>query len=187
MDTRKFKDLDLYFHESRLEMTQAGRLLVRLIFYSSYVILITATLTFLLSDIPALFWIGILALLFLLDRLKYYGQAERSIRKIAVRSGKRVNLSWYLMPASFLVVEYAFERALWTNGNFYLFLIKRLVQKKQIQEGLRRMDINPEEMENKIDEYLESSLAEKKDLGNRAEQKKLLFTEAEKLIKLAFN
>ena len=108
MAIRKFKDLEFYFHEPRLEMTQAGRLLVRLIFYSSYVILVTAAVIFLLSDIPAIFWSGALLLLFLLDRARRFGQGERSIRKIKVKPGIKINLTAYLTPPPFSLFFYTF-------------------------------------------------------------------------------
>lgn len=164
-------------------MSQAGRFLVRLIFYSTYVILIAADITFLLSDVPAIFWSGVLLLLFLLDRVKHLGQAEKSIQHIR---GKKVNLTLFLTPASFNILEYAFERALWAGGNFYLFLIKRLSEKKDIQEGLLRMDANPEELEHKIDEYLQSSLAVQKYSGDKKEIKQRLLVEVEKMVRLAF-
>ena len=186
MAIRKFKDLEFYFHEPRLEMTQAGRLLVRLIFYSSYVILITAAVIFLLSDIPAIFWSGALLLLFLLDRARRFGQGERSIRKIKVKPGIKINLTAYLTPASFAVLEYAFERALWVGGDFYIFLLKRLAQRKNIRAGLERMDVNLEEMENKIEEYLESSLVDKQYAAEKSERKKQLLADAANLVKLAF-
>ncbi len=179
MDAKKFKEAEFYFREPRLEMSQAGRLLVRLIFYSAYVVLAAATVTFLLSDIPMVFWSGILLLLFLLDRARHFGQGEHSIRKIAARPGAKINLADYLTPASFLALEYAFERALWAGGDFYLFLIKRLLQRKNISAGLERMDVNPEEMESKVEEYLESSLT--------AKQKTQLLADVANLVRLAFD
>jgi len=95
---KKLSGIEFYFREPRLEMSQAGRFLVRLIFYSTYVILIAADITFLLSDVPAIFWSGVLLLLFLLDRVRHLGQAEKSIQHIR---GKKVNLTLFLTPASF--------------------------------------------------------------------------------------
>jgi len=74
-------EINSYFHDPRFKMTHAGRLFVRLVFYSTYGILITACITFLLSDIAWLFWSGVLLLLFLLDRVKYFGQAGRSLHR----------------------------------------------------------------------------------------------------------
>jgi len=180
---KQFKDIEFYFKEPRLKMTQAERFLVRLIFYSSYAILFAATVTFLFSDIPALFWIGVLLALILLDRAKNLGKADRLIQG---RWGKKINLVHYLTPASYSILEYSFERAYWAGGNFYLFLIKRLIGRKDIRNGLLRMDMKPEELEHKIEEYLEANLEEKKFIGDKKEIKKRLLVEVEKLVRLAF-
>ncbi len=180
---KNFQGANFSFKEPRLEMSQAERFLVRVIFYSSNAILIAAVTTFLLSDIPGLFWIGALLCLFLLDWVKHLGQSEALIQD---RWSRRTNLAFYLAPASYNILEYAFERAFWAGGNFYLFLIKRLLDKKDIRDGLARMDINPEELEQKIDEYLESSIKERKFSGDKQEIKKRLLAEVETLVRLAF-
>jgi ATP-dependent Clp protease ATP-binding subunit ClpC len=183
MLARKFSEVEFYFHEPRLEMSQPGRLLVRLIFYSSYIILAALDIIFLLSDVAALFWGGVLLFLFLLDRLIHLNGAERSFHH---RPSKKANLASYLTPASFRAIEYAFERALWSGGNFYLFLIKHLADKKEIQTGLIRMDIAPEEFEQKIEEYLEASLRSREYAGSKKEIRRQLIQEIEKLVQLAF-
>src|SRR3989344_3020936 len=177
------KGVILYFRDPRLEMTHLGRLLVRVIFYSTYGVLIFACATFLLSDIPAVFWSGVLILLVLLDRAKHFGQADRSLQKDPL-SG-RVNLATYLAPASFLVLEYAYERAILVGGNFYLFLLKLLLNRKDIREGLVRMDLNPEEIYNKVDELLKESLKDKKYSDEPKSRKQRLILEIEKISKLA--
>ncbi len=180
---KNFKGIEFSFKEPRLEMTQPERFLIRLVFYSSYAVLIAAAITFLLSDIQSLFWSGALLTLFLLDQLRRLGKSDVLIQD---RWGKRTNLAFYLAPSSYNILEYAFERALWAGGNFYLFLIKRLLDKKDIRDGLSRMDVNPEEMEQKIDEYLESSLKEQKFSGDKKEIKKRLLAEVEAVARLAF-
>ena len=177
-----FKNINLYFYDPRLRMTSAGRLLVRLIFYSAYGILIAACATFLLSDIPKIRWTGILLLLILLDRAKHFGQAERALNR---ELHGKVNLAQYVTPATFAVLEYAFERVSIFDGNFYLFILKRLIDKKDIRSGLTRMDLNPEEVDEKIDEALKNSLEEKKYVLDKKEQKEKMLAEIEKILKLA--
>lgn len=173
----------IYFYDPRFQMSHPGRLFVRLVFYSTYGILIAGTITFLLSDISWLFWSGALLLLFLLDRIKHFGQADRSLRK---GMGKEINLARYVTPITFSLLEYAYERALIASGNFYLFLLKRLVERKDIREGLVRMDLDPEEVESKVEEVLQESLESGKYSGDKKEQKKRLLAEIEKILKIAF-
>ena len=49
---------ELFFVESRLQMSLGGRVLVRIVSAVSYLVLLTACATFLFADIPALRWTG---------------------------------------------------------------------------------------------------------------------------------
>ncbi|NCN52959.1 ATP-dependent Clp protease ATP-binding subunit [Candidatus Wolfebacteria bacterium] len=171
------------FEDSRFEMSHFGRFFVRLVFYSTYGLLIAACLTFLLSDVLWIFWSGVFLLLVSLDRIKHFTQANKSLYK---KIEGDINLADYTTPVSSVIIEYAFERALVTGGNFYLFLLKRLVEKKNIKEGLVRMDLNPNEVQEKIEEELHKSLGSQK-YNNKKEQKNKLLSEIEKILKLAFD
>jgi len=176
-------EINSYFHDPRFKMTHAGRLFVRLVFYSTYGILITACITFLLSDIAWLFWSGVLLLLFLLDRVKYFGQADRSLHRD--KPIGKVNLARYITPTTFTILEYAYDRSLLVGGNFYLFILKRLVDRKDIREGLVRMDLDPNEVVNKVEAVLQESLDSKKYIGNKKDRKVRLLSEIEKILEIA--
>lgn len=175
--------IKFYFHDPRLEMTHVGRLFVRVVFYATYGIFIAACVTFLISDIPWLFWSGVLLLLVLVDRLKHFGQADRSLRSNL--SGE-VNLAGYISPAAFSILEFAYERALFAGGNFYLFALKKLLERKDIKEGLVRMDLNFEEIEEKVEDLLSESLKDKKYMPDGTDHKQRLLAEIEKIAGLAF-
>ncbi|MDO8429975.1 MAG: ATP-dependent Clp protease ATP-binding subunit [bacterium] len=174
---------NLYFSDPRFQMTHAGRLFLRTVFYATYGILAAACLVFLLSDIKWLFWTGVLLLLILLDRLKHFGQADRSLLRDGLKENS--NLAKYITPSTFAILEYAFERALVAKGNFYLFLMRRLVDRKDIKVGLVRMDLKPEEVYNKVDELLKTSIGDEKYLGDPKEQAKNLLMEIEKILKIS--
>jgi len=113
---------NLYFDEPRLKLIHFSRFLTRLISYSLYSVLIVSAITFLLSEVDNLFWLGILISLFLGDRLIHFGEAERSIvglsrylprlsrRKDFLISDK-FNAADFLTPASLSIIERAFDRA----------------------------------------------------------------------------
>ncbi|MEK9170645.1 MAG: ATP-dependent Clp protease ATP-binding subunit [Patescibacteria group bacterium] len=174
---------NLYFKDSRFEMTHFGRFFVRLVFYSAYGLIIASCATFLLSDIAWLRWLGILLFLILLDRAKHFAQANKVLDESM--SGD-INLADYITPASFMVLEYAYERALVTGGNFYLFLLKRLIDKKNIREGLKRIDLDLEEVSNKIDDELNESLKVDKYKGEKEAIKEKLLDEIGKILKISF-
>ena len=60
---------EVYFREPLLFMTYGGRLTARIVMNAWVIIHVVATVTFILSDIPWLFWLGLLNALYLLDRL----------------------------------------------------------------------------------------------------------------------
>ena len=176
------KDATFYFHDARFQMSHVGRLFVRVIFYAAYGILAASCITFLLSDIRWIFWLGILLLLVLGDRIKHHGQAERSLRG---NMGGQVNLAEFLTPDSFFILEYGYERALFVGGNFYLFLMKKLLERKDIREGLVRMDLNYKEVYSKVDELLKASLTDDKYKADGSEGRLRLIAEIEKIARLA--
>ncbi len=138
---------ELYFQDPRLEMSHIGRLAVRIIRYSGYGIIAAACATFLVSDVPRVFWIGALLALFLLDRYLHRGEAEKSFGH---RLGTRVNAAHYLAPASCTVLEYAFDRAALGQESLHMILMRRLIERKEIRGALWRMGIVPEELEKKL-------------------------------------
>lgn len=168
---------ELYFKEPRLQMTIGGRLLVRLVTYAGYALTLIATAMFLAGDVRPLRAAGALLGLFLLSRIKSIGKAERDL--VRVPRG-RVNVASFLSPGSFSVLEWAFDRASLTGGNFYLYAAKRLIGRRDVREGLLRMDIKPTDLENKLDSFLRAAPSQKLD-------KKQLLERAASLAAGAFN
>ena len=176
--------LELYFKDPRLDMSHFGRFLVRLVFYSNFGILTAICVLALTSQIKSIFWFGILLALFIVDFVMHLGKAERSLR--GQLSG-RVNLLKYTAPASFTILEYGFDRSLLLGGNFYLYVLKKLLERNDIKDGLSRMDVKLEDFGNKVDEMLAVSLDQKKDYGTNVEHREILRKEIEKILSLALD
>lgn len=153
----KFTIPNLYFSEPRLRMSSPERFLARLIIYCGYTVLAAAIITALLSDISQLFWLGILGSLFLADRLLHFGQAERSLTNLKKQPAQKINVSQYLTPASLGVLERSFEKSLITNDDFFLHLARSLLEHRDIQETILRMDVSLKEFEQKIDDLLKTT------------------------------
>ena len=143
---------ELRFDDPRLRMTVAGSFLVRVISYIAYLVLIAATATMLISSIPSLRFWGIFLLLVLADLFVHRRQADLPISELP-KQGK-VNLARLTTPASFGAIERAFTKSLIAHQNFYLVLVDQLIEFPQIEEGLRRLDVKPEEFRTKLDEFL---------------------------------
>lgn len=168
--------MNLYFNEPRLKMSLGGRLIVRLVVYATYGCLAALTILFLIGDIRSLKSAGMLFGLFLLDRLRNSGKAEKSLARLP--SGK-TNVADFVSPAAFGILEWAFDRALLTGGNLYIYLAQKLAKRKDIQEGLLRMDIQPKDLVAQIENYSEKHASSKL-------SKDLLLQQIERLISAAF-
>ncbi|MEK7654036.1 MAG: ATP-dependent Clp protease ATP-binding subunit [Patescibacteria group bacterium] len=139
------------FYEPRLEMTLVGRFLVRLCSYVTYAGLSVTSIIFLLNDLRSLKAIGALLILFLLDRLRVANRADRSLDRA---SGGKINLAHYLSPKSYAVIEWALDRAIFSKSDFELYLLKKLTDRSEIQEGLTRVDVKPEEFRGAVEKEI---------------------------------
>ncbi|MDI6717937.1 MAG: ATP-dependent Clp protease ATP-binding subunit [Patescibacteria group bacterium] len=148
----------LLFSEPRLGFTVFLRFLWKLVYFSFYTIFSVATAVFLFSDIGWLKWLGVLFALFLLDRLIYVKTAKHSIAELDNCSLEGINTADYLSPKSFAILDKAFDKTLALGGNYYLHILKILAADEAIRGALWRMEISPEEFEQKIDEELTLSL-----------------------------
>ncbi len=148
-------------------MSRASRFLARLVIYCSYAILFSAAVIFIYSDIEWLFWSGILIFLFLADRFFHLGKAEKSLIGLTRRFPRlsrrvnheiilpnNINAAQYLSPSSFRILESAFDKTSAVGGNFYLRMLKSLVQNPEIKNGLLRMDVDSEKMAQQIENLL---------------------------------
>lgn len=190
---------ELYFYDQRFQISHFSRILARFICYSFYIISTTGAIIFLLSDVEKLFWLGILILFFIGDRLIHFGQAERSIIgliRYLPRPERRkekksfipgsVNVSHYLTPVGFGVLERAYDKTLLINGNFYLYVLKFLFQLPDIKESILRMDVDVNEMAKKIDDIIDAEIKNADKSGKNIKNKENLSGKIESFAKLAF-
>ena len=163
-------------------MPTFGRFVVRLIVYCGYMTLLAAIITFLLSDIGWLFWLGILGSLFLIDRLFHLGQAERSLILVNLKNlgSQKINAAKYLTPTGLSILERAYDKALITNSSFFLYLIKFLMENRGIREMIVRFDVSPKEFGQKIEDLLQETASTIKN------DRKTLIIQAEDLSKKVF-
>jgi len=154
-------DINLFYDEPRLKMLAVSRFAIRFVSYVTYSLLAAMAILLSVIDIAWLRSIGWLLDLFLLDRLLHLGRPERSLVRLP-RTGD-VNIALYTSPQAFAILEWAWERTLALGGDFKLYLLRRLIERPEIKQGLMRMDVKPEEFLVKLDEYIQNSSAIKKD------------------------
>lgn len=143
---------ELYFDDPRLRMTVAGRFTVRVLSYVAYLVLIFATGTFLMSEIMPLRAAGIFLVLFFIDRIVHWGEADVPISELPARG--KINLARFIKPSAFGALSRAFDHGLMAKRDFFLGVADRLMNLEHMEEGLRRLDVKPEEFKAKVGEFL---------------------------------
>ncbi len=128
-------------------MTTAGDFFVRLVTYISYVILTASVVTLLFSGVGPIRTFGILLALFLIDRLIHFGQAEKNLSELG---GKNKNLVEAVTPAAHRILSHAFRESYLVGENLYLLILRELVERKDIKEILRRLDVKTDDFGKKI-------------------------------------
>ena len=142
---------ETYFREPLLSMSYGGRLAVRVIMNAWVIIHVVATITFILSDVHWIFWLGILNALYLLDRFLRHNDADRVLPQNDSDAG---NVSLFLSPRAKRLIVTAYGRASIMGGGFFLNLAKDLIETKAAQEMLARLEVSKQEFSAKLDEYL---------------------------------
>ena len=146
---------ELSFSDPRLKITLFGRILVRVLSYVSHLVLVALTFTFLVSDLQPIRALGTLLTLFLIDRLIHFREADRPFNELP--KGGKVNTARFITPQAFSALEKAFDRSSITEQSFFLELGMQLLRSPDIKEGLVRLDVNPEEFKQKLEEFLPKS------------------------------
>ncbi|MBI2506683.1 MAG: ATP-dependent Clp protease ATP-binding subunit [Candidatus Colwellbacteria bacterium] len=154
---------ELKFDERLFEMNYAERLAVRVITYAWITIQLIATLIFLLgfSDVPWIFWLGVLSALYLLDRAFHYSEATHSLLDRHLDKG---GLELYLTPKAKNILVSAYDKITLLGGNFPLVLTRILIEEKEIKEVLSRLEINHKDFLAKTEEYANRKIGVKEDL-----------------------
>ncbi len=176
---------NISFNEPRLRMTLAGRFLVRVASYTFYLFLVAAAFTSLISGAVQLRFFGVFLGLILLDRAVHRSEGDMPISELgrgASREGlgMKINVAQVMLPSTFSVLERAFDRSSIARQDFYLETVDRLTDDRKIEEGLRRLDVDPKEFKQKLDEMLDQSK------GRGAKNKEELLRQIEALAVEAF-
>jgi ATP-dependent Clp protease ATP-binding subunit ClpC len=149
----------IFFNEPRLNFSASGDFFIRLITYSTYVILTSITVFLFFSGTSSLQAVAVLFSIFLLDRLIHIGQAERALPEL---KGKEINVALAFTPAAYKVLSYAFRKALVVEESFYLLLLKELVEREgSIKEGLRRLGVKSKDFLDHLERLLNEAPKQK--------------------------
>jgi ATP-dependent Clp protease ATP-binding subunit ClpC len=143
------------FDDPRFRMTIGGRLLIRVVACVFYIFLLAVTVTLFISGTSRFAIFGIFLVLVLTDRAMHRTEGDVPISEMP--SVGQINVARAFGSAAFAVMERAFDKSLLTRRNFYLEATSRILDIPGIAEGLRRLDVPPEEFKDKLEDLLTSS------------------------------
>ena len=141
-------------------MTLGGRIFVRIVSYVSYVVFLAAGLSLAFSSITQLRALGIFILVFFADMAMHVGEGDKPFSEMKDKG--RVNLAEYVSPSAYSALEKSFDRSIIGKCNFFLETMKELLERKEIKEGLIRLDLKPEEVRQKLESLMATEKEEKK-------------------------
>ena len=148
-------DLEFYFEEPFFSLGIAGQFFVRIILTILTILLMATAAVLLLSDLPRLFYVGLLLGLMAADLAIFRGKARFSLDRLPRRG--RVNLAGFLAPASMEILGAVYQQTLVLGGSFYLRLNRALLGVREVRDTVQRLEVNLDEFLAKIDEGIEQS------------------------------
>lgn len=148
-------DLEFYFEEPFFNLGIAGQFFVRIILAILTILLMATAAVLLLSDLPRLFYAGLLLGLMAVDLAIFRGKARFSLDRLPRRG--RVNLAGFLAPASMEILGAVYQQTLVLGGSFYLRLNRALLGVREARDAVQRLEVNLDEFLAKIEEGIEQS------------------------------
>lgn len=142
------------FDDPRLHMTVIGRLVVRIVSYAAYLILAVTVFTLLAADVRWMVWAGVFLLLVMVDRAAHRHEADKPLSHMP-RHTTTINLSSYLDPGAFSIIERAYDRSAILHGKSVLLeVLAQLSHTSEVKTMLLNLDIPPDEFRTKAEELL---------------------------------
>jgi ATP-dependent Clp protease ATP-binding subunit ClpC len=150
----------LYCYDPRMLMTAPGRFIIRVCRYVAIFVLTVASAAMILSGITNLMYSGALVALFLVDYAIHRNVPRRQIvpsMQRHLRRKEEMNIADYLTPETFMLVMEAIDYARIMRKDFSLVLLERIAKTAEVQEGLVRMNVKPEEFRAHVSAVLKKS------------------------------
>lgn len=147
--------MEFYFNSPKLKMGGPARFFARLVTYITYGALVASTTVLIFAELRWMQSLGVIIILFLIDRLFHIDEAERKFGNKRITSS-RINLDYYLSPPAMSVLEKASEKAVFIGGNLKLWIKKQCLEKQEVKKKLKRADVSWKELDKRINEQLKS-------------------------------
>ncbi|MGB9609023.1 MAG: AAA family ATPase, partial [Minisyncoccia bacterium] len=170
------ENLKIFFNDQRLKMTIFGRLLIRIISFVFNFVFFVITFVIFMSEINQLKWLGLLFVLFWIDRLIHFQDADKTIEEVVNK--KEINLAQVLAPQAFKIIEKAYDQSIILKKDFYILIALKLLEEEQIKNSLNRLDLDFKDLKSKLEDL--------KDKEIKNFSKEDLILKIENLLKPAF-
>jgi ATP-dependent Clp protease ATP-binding subunit ClpC len=155
-------NLNFVFNDPRLNFTQGGKMIVRIVTTSGILILLVLTVVLLLSDVSGLRYFGAFLVLFWIDFLVHINQGRRTLEEMPTAG--TVNAALFFKPFLLDAIGTAVSKQKISGEHFGLALTEEALRKPSMQKLLLRLDIDPREFGGKIQslmtEFRESGQAD---------------------------
>ncbi|MCX7616124.1 MAG: ATP-dependent Clp protease ATP-binding subunit [Patescibacteria group bacterium] len=154
--------MEFTFNRRIVWMSPWSRSLARIISYSFLIIILGATVAFLISESSRFHWLGILLTLFLIDYAIHFSSSHYKISQLFAGKVPQNNVALCLNRQALGALTLALERALLMREKFYLVLALFLLEKDSIAKALEKLEINISEFKNKLEEEIEKTSGQEK-------------------------
>ena len=155
MENKSEKKLEPYFYEPLVQMGFIPRVIVRIALNIFTAVFIITTAAFLMSPISSFFYLGAFFFLVIAEKVTNSGLPPKRIPDLP-KNG-RVNLADYLSSHTRRAIILAHENSKISRENFLLRLALYLFEDGEVAESVNRLDLNPEELKEKLGSYVKES------------------------------
>lgn len=139
----------------------AERFVVRVVSYVFLFFCVGATVTFLISDIMALQWIGIFLILMLIDYVAHIHRAHFSLSQFFSGMVPKNNIALCVNQSTTRLLAGAYAVAVMRRADMHICMLHALVTHRIVRRALERLEINPIEFRDRISASLEQSVQSK--------------------------
>jgi len=157
---------NLVFRDPLFSFLPYQRAIVRIVVACFYAVLSAGAVTMLFGDVVRIKYLGILLVLFLIDRVLHIGEGELSLWDLnhgksankTARAGKRaINTASYLTPISRFTLLRALDISIVSEKPFLPSVLSVLGGLPEIRKILDRLDIDKKEYRKKVRDILEGA------------------------------
>lgn len=160
-----FSKSKFYYKDSLIAMDSFSRFLARGIILISYIALSIVTILFIFGSSNRLRYLGLLLLIFLIDRLvrknKSWKSFDSSFRQKAIK-GDNFNLVDFATPLFKSILVEAADKTFSLGGSLNLRILDKLLTSPDFRRVFSKMDITPNEFHFSLQEELKKSIENEK-------------------------